>query len=242
MEISQKTKDWYTSYYKNNPDRNDLRGNPQVLFQVLAMEASIINALRFVEQDPCRAKVLDVGCGSGGNYYQLVRLSYKFDNITGIDINEERIEEGKKVYLRSHFIVGDASRMVFPSECFDLVCESTMFATLPDDTLCKSIASEMVRVCKVGGYILLVDWRIPKLNNPNYNALTKKKLISFFEVGFSTKLIAMEKGALIPPIGRFLSKNIPSIYFLVCRIFPFLVGQVAYLLRKQNSTDDKTTF
>ena len=232
MDINKKTKEWYTSYYKNNADRNDLRGNPQVLFQVLAMEASIINALRFVKQDTCRARVLDVGCGNGGNYYQLVRLSYRLNNITGIDINEERIEEGAKVYLQSHFVVGDASQMVFPNGSFDLVYESTMFSTLPDDDLCASIASEMVRVCCLGGYLLLVDWRIPKPNNPNYNALTRKKLHKFFGIGERTKLVAVTKGALVPPIGRFLSQYLPSMYFLVARIFPLLVGQVTYVLQK----------
>lgn len=59
-------------------------------------------------------------------------------------------------------------------------------------------------------------------------------------MGFQTELITMEKGALIPPLGRFLSKNIPSIYFLVGKLFPLLVGQVAYLLRKQNLTNAKT--
>lgn len=90
----------------------------------------------------------------------------------------------------------------------------------------------MVRVCKVGGYILLVDWRIPKPNNPNYNALTKKKLRKFFGVGSRTELIVTTQGALIPPIGRFVSKYIPSVYFLIAKLFPFLVGQVVYVLKK----------
>ncbi|MBU2524819.1 hypothetical protein KKG71_06530 [Patescibacteria group bacterium] len=62
---------------------------------------------------------------------------------------------------------------------------------------------------------------------------TLKKLAYFFETDSKTKLITTEKGALIPPIGRFLSKYIPSIYFLVSSLFPFLVGQVAYLLKKE---------
>lgn len=227
-------KDWYDSYYKNRINRNDLRLNPEVLFQTLAHESSVVFASREIKHDNTQAIVLDVGCGNGGNLFQLIRLNYQIQNIIGIDMLKERLEIAKKNYPNANFFLGDASKMQFEDNTFDLVYESTMFATLPDDNLCKSIADEMIRVCKVGGYILLIDWRIPKPNNPNYNALTRKKLKSFFYVGTQTKFITVEKGALIPPIGRFLSKHIPSIYFLICKIFPFLVGQVAYLLRKEN--------
>jgi ubiquinone/menaquinone biosynthesis C-methylase UbiE/GNAT superfamily N-acetyltransferase len=235
IENSEETREWYKGYYERKGKyRNDLLRNPEVLFQALASEVSLVKAIRIIEGEKEDDKLLDVGCGSGGNLFQLIRLGYKASNISGVDIQEENIEKIKDLYPQANFYVCDASKMQFGNNTFDLVYESTVFSILPDDTLCKSIADEMIRVCKVGGYILLIDWRIPKPNNPNYNALTKKKLKNFFNVGTQTKLITMEKGALIPPIGRFLSKNIPSIYFLVCRIFPFLVGQVAYLLRKDN--------
>lgn len=235
MNIETETKDWYQNYYsKSGDNRNDIRTNKGVLYQTLASEVSFVKVARFMDDRPQNSLVLDVGCGSGANVFQFLRLNYKIENITGIDINDERLSIGQKTFPNLNLILGDASKMQFENNTFDLVYESTMFATLPDDNLCKSIADEMIRVCKVGGYILLVDWRIPKPNNPNYNALTKKKLAYFFETDSKTKLITTEKGALIPPLGRFLSKNIPSIYFLICKMFPFLVGQVAYLLRKRN--------
>lgn len=234
MNIENQTKNWYKNYYtKYGANRNEIRTNRGVLFQTLASEVSLINAVRLIDNRPQNSLILDVGCGSGTNIFQFLRLNFQIENIMGVEINEERLSVAQKIYPNANFVLCDASKMQFENNTFDLVYESTLFATLPDDTLCKSIANEMIRVCKVGGHILLIDWRIPKPNNPNYNALTKKKLTSFFEIGSSTKFIAMEKGALVPPIGRFLSKNIPSIYFLISRIFPFLVGQVAYLLKKQ---------
>jgi SAM-dependent methyltransferase len=122
--------------------------------------------------------------------------------------------------------------MDIPESSFDLVFESTMFATLADDDLSARIAREMVRVCRPGGYLLLVDWRTPRPKGPDYNALTKRRLVKLFSVGSSTQSLGTYRGALVPPLGRFLSRWLPSTYFAVSAVFPFLCGQVAYLLRK----------
>ena len=63
-------KEWYQRYYsKSGKYRNDLLRNPEVLFQTLAMEASVVSAFRSIPIDLKSAKVLDVGCGGGGRYF-----------------------------------------------------------------------------------------------------------------------------------------------------------------------------
>jgi len=107
-----------------------------------------------------------------------------------------------------------------------------MFVQITDAVLGKAIADEMLRVLKPGGYILLIDWRMPKPGDRNYKALTRKRLGQLFEIPKVCKIIATQKGALAPPIGRVLSKYVPATYFPVAAVFPFLCAQVAYLLRK----------
>jgi len=51
-------------------------------------------------------------------------------------------------------------------------------------------------------------------------------------VGSTTSVACRRYGALLPPLGRALSRYVPSLYFPVCRVFPFLVGQVTVVLRK----------
>jgi len=227
-------KDWYSSYYaKGGADRNNLRTNPGVLFQLLATESAVVRALRIAALDLASAKILDVGCGGGGNTSQLLRLGAAIVNLTGIDIFPERLEEAKNIYPNARWVCADARRMDFADAEFDLVTEFTMFATLPDDALCAGIAAEMCRVCKPGGYLLLVDWRTPKLRDPAYSALTRARLKRLFPLDGELELVRAYPGALVPPVGRFLSKYLPSVYFLVAALFPFLVGQKAYLLRRR---------
>lgn len=236
MEREKDQRDYYTRYYfRSGSVRNDPRRNPEVLFQALASEASVVNAIRVVPHDPSLARVLDVGCGSGGDIYQLLRLGYEPVNITGVEIQQERIAAARRLYPQMEFIHADATRMQFEDDTFDLVFESTMFATLLDDYDRAAIASEMVRVCKPAGFLVLVDWRSPKPGDPSYKALSRKELRILFSIGSRTKLIGVQKGALVPPIGRFLSKRAPSVYFVVSALLPFLVGQVVYVLTKTSN-------
>ena len=115
---------------------------------------------------------------------------------------------------------------------FDLTMESTMFVQLSNRNVSKKIAEEMIRITKKKGYILLIDWRYGKLNNSKFVALSKKRVIEIFKVNKSTQLISIVPGMLIPPLGRFFSKNFSCLYFLVAKIFPFFVGQVGYILKK----------
>lgn len=235
MDREQLTRQWYGDYYaKAGSNRNDLRTNPGVLFQIMAMEASFVRAIGKVDHDTDSAKALDVGCGAGADIYQLTRVGYHPSNITGIDILEERIERARSLYSRMEFVCGDASKMDFADDSFDLCFSSTMFATLPDDELSAGIASEMLRVCKPAGWLLIVDWRTPKPRDPNYKALTKRRMKDIFRVGCGTRLVGIYRGALIPPVGRFLSARLPALYFPIAAVFPFMVGQVAYLLRKDS--------
>lgn len=234
MTTENDQKEWYKEYYsKAGGDRNNLRTNPGVMFQLLAMESAVVRALRVAALDLSNAKILDVGCGGGSNTSQLLRLGAAIKNLTGIDIFPERLEAAKSIYPNARWVQGDASRMGFSDREFDLVAEFTMFATLPDEELSARIAAEMLRVCKPEGYLLLVDWRTPKPGDANYSALTRARLKRLFRVSDGIELVGVFSGALIPPVGRFLSAYLPGLYFLVAALFPFLVGQVAYLLRKK---------
>jgi ubiquinone/menaquinone biosynthesis C-methylase UbiE len=238
QQLANSTRRWYENYYrKKGADRNNLRTNPGVLLQALAMEASVVRACGAIDQDSAGAAVLDVGCGCGCDIYELTRLAYDPAKMTGIDILPDRILAAKRLWPQIRFVQGDASRMEFADDSFDLIFESTMFATLPDDALSAAIASEMVRVCRPGGHLMLVDWWTLKLGDPSYKALTRRRVANLFAVGRQTDLLRVYRGALVPPLGRWLSKWFPSAYFAVAAAFPFLVGQVTYLLQKLHSPD-----
>jgi ubiquinone/menaquinone biosynthesis C-methylase UbiE len=231
---------WYCDYYlKAGADRNDIRRNPGALFQVLAMERSFVRAFSRIPLPPSDLRILDVGCGSGGSWYQFFRLGASPQSTVGIDLQMERLAQIPILYPKSLGVQADGLRLPFRAECFDLVHESTMFATIGDDEVRAGIAAEMLRVCRPHGYVLLVDWRIGKFWDSRYKALSRSEVRKLFGMGKMTKLVGVGRGALLPPIGRFLSAHAESLYFLCASLFSPLVGQVTYLLQKVCEPCDK---
>ena len=162
----------------------------------------------------------------------LVALGFNQNNLYGIDINKNDIDFGMKNFPLLNLTNQDASNLNFQENFFDLVYESTMFVQLNNEKVSQRIADEMLRVTKKNGFLIIFDWRYSKIKDKKFLACNKKRVKKMFNIGVSSTLISIVPGMLIPPLGRFLSKNFDSLYFPISRIFPFFVGQVAYILKK----------
>src|SRR3954451_17682216 len=110
-------------------------------------------------------RVLDLGCGDGTTALPLAALGAE---VVGIDIARNLVQAGKKRAAeaglgRLTFQEGDASNLLdVRDSSFDLTLSvfGAMFAPRPFD-----VASEMVRVTKPGGRIIMGNW-IP--NDPTF--------------------------------------------------------------------------
>lgn len=223
----------YDEYYKRHgADRNDLLANPEVLFQSFAIDRANISALRSMDVDRSTARVIDVGCGQGAGLLQFIKLGFSPSNLTGIDNSVERIEKARQLLPAATFEVTSAENLPFESGSFDLVFESTMLGTLESQSLLKSIAKEMIRVTRAGGYIMLADWRYSRRGSGVKTAISNQFVDRVFEVGSATSVVTRVRGALAPPLGRRLSRAAPSLYFLVQTLLPIAAAQMTTVLRK----------
>jgi SAM-dependent methyltransferase len=224
----------YERYYaKHGANRNDPLKNSGVTFQLFAFERANIRALQRLDLDRETAKVLDVGCGTGSSLLQFIKLGFRPENLTGVDSGSERIEQARERFPSAAFRCESAEQMSFPDATFDLTFESTLFMMLTSEDVARRIASEMLRVTRPGGYIMMADWRYAEPRSTDHRAMTGKRISMLFDIGGKTRMVARERGALVPPLGRFLSRRLPSLYFIVQGLLPFAVGQLTTVLQKR---------
>jgi hypothetical protein len=72
------------------------------------------------------------------------------------------------------------------------------------------------------------DWRYGKPGNSTYRAVSNTRIRSLFP---DCPVVSQRSGALLPPVGRRLSKYAQWAYFPIRTFLPFLVGLRATLLR-----------
>ncbi len=98
--------------------------------------------------------ILDVATGSGGFITFLLDNIMEFTEITGIDLNEQRLASARSAYPPGniHFLCMDATKLVFPDGNFDTVCMANSLHHMEN---LHSALSEMRRVCKPGGNFIL---------------------------------------------------------------------------------------
>jgi ubiquinone/menaquinone biosynthesis C-methylase UbiE len=113
------------------------------------------------------AHVLSVGCGPAVDLREIILVDPSI-RATGIDISPKRIESAIRRNVpsaRMKLICGDAHAMEFPSNGFDVVYSRMLFQYLADK---ERAMSELVRVCRPGGTVLVQDldgqllWHYPE--------------------------------------------------------------------------------
>jgi SAM-dependent methyltransferase len=228
------TGDYYREYNaRKGAGRNSLLHNPEVLFQSLARDAAMVRALGWIGADPHSARVLDVGCGDGDSLWILLRLGFEPSNLAGVDIQEDKILQARAKNPRVNFECASATNLAFPDNAFDITMESMMFLQLTDDAIARQIASEMIRVTKPGGILLVSDWRYSRPGSGEFKGVSPRRIAGLYQVGKRTDACRTFRGPLVPPIGRFLSRYFSPAYFVVHALFPFLAGHMITILRKR---------
>lgn len=102
-------------------------------------------------------RILDVGCGTG---FATVGLVDHSDNVFGLDQSRAQLSRARpKLAGESvQFMLGDAERLPFPDDSFDIVWSSGSIEYWPEPV--KTLA-DMRRVCRPGGEVLVVGPNTP---------------------------------------------------------------------------------
>jgi SAM-dependent methyltransferase len=159
--------------------------------------------------DPSAVRLIEVGCGSGGNLLELLRVGFAPENLTGVELLAQRADAARRVLPAATTVHGgDALTVTLPQASFDVVYVSTVFSSLLDDAFQQRLAARMWEWLRPGGAVLWYDFTYNNPRNPDVRGVPLARIRSLFPAG----RIDARRVTLAPPIARRVVRLHPSLY------------------------------
>lgn len=162
-------------------------------------------------------RILEVGCGAGGNLVSLIPLGATQEDLVGIDLLEERIDRARQEHPQIAFQVANAESLPFAAGGFDLVMVFTVFSSILDRGMAGNVAGEIDRVLRAGGAVIWYDFRRNNPFNPAVRGVSRRAVRQLFP-GFESVMVTL---TLLPPLARRLGFLTRPLYPLLAAL-PFL--------------------
>jgi len=131
-------------------------------------------------------KVLDLGCANGRMFELFAPKNIEY---YGVDISGKFIEIAKKLYPAGHFQTADALDLPFADNTFDKVYFISVLHHIPSETFRQKCFSEINRVLKPDGQLILRVWDLLKIDKGmrlllkyTFLKLAGKTKIDFFDL------------------------------------------------------------
>ncbi len=170
------------------------------------LESFLEQIVQNTKSETQNPKILDVGCGTGGNLEMLA----KFGAAEGVDVSDAALEFCKLKGLKAH--KGLAESLPFADESFDVVTALDVVEHLDDDI---AGLKEMNRVLKTGGKTLIFVpafmwlWGVQDDVSNHRIRYTKRQIVGRLEkAGFEIERATYANITFFAPIlsGRTLMK------------------------------------
>ena len=159
--------------------------------------------------DLSRLRLLEVGCGGGGNLLELLRLGFAPAHLSGIELLPERLALAREVLPESVVLSGgDALHAPVPAQSLDIVFVSTVFSSLLDDAYQQRLADAMWSWLTPGGAVLWYDFTVNNPRNADVRGVPLARLRALFPQG----RLQYRRVTLAPPLARALCRMHPALY------------------------------
>jgi SAM-dependent methyltransferase len=197
-------------YARRDPDDwRYSRLNPAALLPSQERERAILALFRRLGWcDLSSRRVLEVGCGTGGNMLELLRMGFAPRNLVGVELLSDRFAQAMQLLPSGVTLMqGDAALVDLPNESEDIVYQSTVFSSLLDAPFQWRLAQTMWRWVRPGGGVLWYDFTVDNPRNADVRGVPVSRIRELFPHG----RLDCRRVTLAPPIAR-----------AVCRVHPML--------------------
>ncbi len=203
--------------------------DPAVFMPAQERERALIRFLRKACLGSLRQlRLLEIGCGTGGNLLELLRLGFRPENLHGVELVPERAAEARhRLPDALQIVTGNAAEVGYPDNFFDIVFQSMVFTSIQDVDLSHELAKTMWRVTRPGGGVLWYDFTYDNPRNPAVHGVRVRDIKKLFPQG----KMMVRRVTLAPPLSRLVSRIHPALY-TVLNTVPLLRTHVLCWIRK----------
>jgi ubiquinone/menaquinone biosynthesis C-methylase UbiE len=169
-------------------------------------------------------EILEVGCGTGGELSRLVARNADPSKLSGIDPRPDAVDEARLRIPDAHLIAGDATRLPYPDQSFDLVYQATALSSMPSPVMRRQVAAEMLRVARPGGLIVSYDFAWNPINRDTVGIDTREVRRLFPELP-----IEVHRVTVVPPLARWLGDRSERALRVLAAIPPLRTHRLAII-------------
>lgn len=200
---------------------------PEVWQMVLERQRAMLQLFaRLGWRDLSSLRVLEVGCGAGGNLLELLRMGFSPDMLAGIELLPDRLSHARRVLPEAvHLDLGDASKLALQQGPRDIVLQSTVFSSLLDDAFQQRLADAMWQCLAPGGGVLWYDFVVSNPRNPDVRGVSRARLQQLFPLA----RVQCRRVTLAPPIARAVCRLHPALYTVCSAVPPLRTHLLAWL-------------
>jgi ubiquinone/menaquinone biosynthesis C-methylase UbiE len=152
---------------------------PDALYMEYRIKEGWVQAFKAADfQDISSLEILEVGCGAGRWLRTLTEWGATTSRLHGVDLLEDRIVKAMALSPAGiDFKVSNACSLDYPDEAFDLCIAFTVFSSVLEAEVRLSLAREMERVVRRGGWVMIFDYALSDPRNPDTIGIRKKEII-----------------------------------------------------------------
>lgn len=161
--------------------------------------------------DVSELRLTEVGCGSGGNLLELLRLGFAPAHLTGIELLSDRHAAARaQLPNATRLLLGDAIEADIEASSQHLVMQATVFSSLLDDRYQQQLAQAMWRWLAPGGAVIWYDFCVDNPSNRDVRGVPLARVRQLFPAA----RMMSRRVTLAPPLARAVCALHPSLYSL----------------------------
>lgn len=170
--------------------------------------------------------LLEVGCGSGGNLLDLLRLGADPQRLAGLELQPDRVAAARRVLPAAvRLIEGDASLAPIAPASQDAVLAFTVFSSVLDEAAQNRLAHAMWHWLRPGGGVLYYDFAVDNPYNPDVRGVPVSRVRALFP----DARCRVRRVTLAPPIARAAARWHPRLPAWLGMLTPLRTHRLCWL-------------